>query len=101
MSADCYCLDSSCGERGETGAPGAAGAEVPPPGRAVPVCIIMGGDGLRGPRPRLYKELHARCGPRARVGSCVIFKTSFQQGGNHCDCNGIAVASRKRGNAHV
>lgn len=92
MSAGGYCLDSCCGERGESRAP--------PPRRAVPVCGIMGGSGPAAGRGRVYiRNCTGVAGRGARSGACVIFKTSFWESGNKCACGGIAVAARKWGNA--
>lgn len=84
MSADCYCLDSSCGERGETcppGGGGSAGRAAPASAARVPVCIIMGGNGPAAGRSPGYIRNYTYISDRgARFGSCVIFKTTFKRG---------------------
>lgn len=67
MSADCYCLDSSCGERGETSPPGSGGsAGRGPRPRRPGTCLYNNGRQrpCRWLQPSLYKELHVHFGPR-------------------------------------
>lgn len=70
------------------------------PARPVPVWRIMGGNGPAAGWGRVYIRNCTDLADRgARVGSCVIFKTSFWESGNKGAWNGIAVSARKWGNA--